>query len=1131
MANTITQRLGFDTSDAIANINAMSKALSGLNTKIRAFNKAASSASSGDKVAQGLNNVANAADKAGRKVAAANDKIAKSSTKGAKGVEKITFAWSGLAKALVARTAVQAITAITGAILDAADAASEFELSIARISNIAQGPGSSIAELEQSLSQLAVTLGRPQAEVAEAAFEALQNDLGSTTDTMQLLEGAANDLALVTGGTLTQAVNSLSSVLKAYDLPASKAGEITDLFFAAIDKGRISLKELESSLGKITPLAAQLDVDFANVAAAMAAITQSGTTAATANTQLRSIFQKLIRPTEQLQGAFNKLGVETFNQLIDRSDNLQDALQKIAGALDNDSQKIAEAFGRLRGQLGVFNLLANEGKIFQDTMEAVADSAGKAAEGAARIDSTDARAAQKAWAEFDEIMRQVGKTVLVIQTAFVKLFNTIVSNGDRAVKAIAAISASIATATVAMKVFGVTLATVAWPVAIAAATAVAIIEVVQAVDRLSGSWRDVAIEASKYDAKLAEIDQRRLSEGLREENDRIDEQLKNQVKMVESAVGNIDKAYVRLEGIARAREKDMLKTAEKAIDNFISGVDAMVKAIEDRIEAVGKRVEGMLKGVAKTAQRIKDLKFERDLEGLSDAEVAAKRATAAYKSLNDVRRALSKVDINNLQGEKQLAEAVANFRRKSDEAVAAARKTKDKEVIDAALDAQIKGEKKVKSLQLAAARKLHNQKLAFNEKEFKQQQAQFNELKRIAEELKGKTPGTSEYKDLKKQFQDQLGKLKPGFLEKWGASQELRNLVRDLGAALNDLEVRFPTAQAALQKQLDGKVFQAKVKFNLAETGNIDLDKRLSDAAKIENPAEALREGIKAANEFIKAYNTASTASVAASKQAELGVKQLNNALSGLVLDTQGGNVVAKAWNTMFNSTQIGAGNAFIERLRTFSKDLGTVTSENAQEMREEADNIETVARANEKAGSITAEQMQSIVDGVVAARKILDSKAEEWKQNAALDPETYSKAKAALADFETQAAAVELGLDPTNAENFATAIGSAATDSATLKDNAASSATSTGTTDTNMQGVSTSTSSAAGSAAQMASAYERAAKASQQIKPPAAPGGGKYFGGSIGYRAAGGPTRGMDTQLTATSPGEFITNARQSRN
>ncbi|MHC4302826.1 MAG: phage tail tape measure protein, partial [Planctomycetota bacterium] len=290
-----------------------------------------------------------------------------------------------LAKALVARTAVQAITAITGAILDAADAASEFELSIARISNIAQGPGSSIAELEQSLSQLAVTLGRPQAEVAEAAFEALQNDLGSTTDTMQLLEGAANDLALVTGGTLTQAVNSLSSVLKAYDLPASKAGEITDLFFAAIDKGRISLKELESSLGKITPLAAQLDVDFANVAAAMAAITQSGTTAATANTQLRSIFQKLIRPTEQLQGAFNKLGVETFNQLIDRSDNLQDALQKIAGALDNDSQKIAEAFGRLRGQLGVFNLLANEGKIFQDTMEAVADSAGKAAEGAARI--------------------------------------------------------------------------------------------------------------------------------------------------------------------------------------------------------------------------------------------------------------------------------------------------------------------------------------------------------------------------------------------------------------------------------------------------------------------------------------------------------------------------------------------------------------------------------------------------------------------------------------------------------------------------------------------------------------------------------------------------------------------------
>jgi hypothetical protein len=53
---------------------------------------------------------------------------------------------------------------------------------------------------------------------------------------------------------------------------------------------------------------------------------------------------------------------------------------------------------------------------------------------------------------------------------------------------------------------------------------------------------------------------------------------------------------------------------------------------------------------------------------------------------------------------------------------------------------------------------------------------------------------------------------------------------------------------------------------------------------------------------------------------------------------------------------------------------------------------------------------------------------------------------------------------------------------------------------------------------------------AAKKAANAAASGGASYHGGKVAYRASGGPTRGQDTQLTATSADEFIMNARSSR-
>jgi TP901 family phage tail tape measure protein len=421
----ITEKIGFDVSSGISNLRKLKKEIRSLNTSLGTLKKKVDSFDGGGGAAS-LNKLAGAADKAGNSAQKAGEKLKKAGEKGTKSANSMTISWETFSRVIFTQVVVRALTALIGKLGEASAVAKEFEEDVTRISLISAEGAEGAGDLAAAFEQMAVTLGRPITEITEAGMEALQNDLGTTAETMKLMEGAAADLALVTKSQLVDSVNSISSVMKAYNLDISQAADISDTFYTAIDKGRISLDQLSSRLGTVEPQAAALNLRFHESVAATAALTLSGLNAQTAMTQLRNIYAKMIKPTDELQAAFKRLGVETGTQLIAKMGGLQGALQALRREAGGNEQAVAKMFGTIRGQLGVLNLISDEGGKYAQVLAAMEDRAGKAAAGAEVLNNTLSKLQDREVEKLNRSLRKVGAALNFLKTSFLTGLNLVI---------------------------------------------------------------------------------------------------------------------------------------------------------------------------------------------------------------------------------------------------------------------------------------------------------------------------------------------------------------------------------------------------------------------------------------------------------------------------------------------------------------------------------------------------------------------------------------------------------------------------------------------------------------------------------------------------------------------------------
>ena len=218
--------------------------------------------------------------------------------------------------------------------------------------------GVNSAELTKRLKGVSRELNG-QASVVEltaAAYDVASAGFANAADNAKILKAASQG---ATGGfsDINTVADAATSVLNAYGKTADEVSAIVDGFIQTQNDGKIIIGQYAANIAKVSPVAAALGIELAEVNAAVAQITAGGTNAEMTFTGLKTAFAQIA--SGNVGKEFKKYGVE-INAATIKSDGLAGTLEKIkkTGA---DAGTVIKAFGTEAGP-AVLALLENTEK-------------------------------------------------------------------------------------------------------------------------------------------------------------------------------------------------------------------------------------------------------------------------------------------------------------------------------------------------------------------------------------------------------------------------------------------------------------------------------------------------------------------------------------------------------------------------------------------------------------------------------------------------------------------------------------------------------------------------------------------------------------------------------------------------
>lgn len=291
----------------------------------------------------------------------------------------------------------------------------DFNASMANVATLIPGNAARIQELKGTVQDLAVATGKSTTDLSDGLYQVV-SAFGDTSDSAKILE--INARAAAAGlATTTDAINLTSAVTKGYgDTSAAAVQQVSDLAFQAVKLGQTSFPELAASIGRVTPLTAELGVSQQELFGVMATFTGVTGKAADVSTQLRGVLQGLLVPTEDMRALFAKLGVDSGKALIAQH-GLEGAMKLVVSAANASGTPLQKYIGSIEGQTLALSATGAQADTFRQKLAAMDDVVG-ASEEAFREQSQGVNAAGFAWEQFKQEMivagQQLGDVIIPI---------------------------------------------------------------------------------------------------------------------------------------------------------------------------------------------------------------------------------------------------------------------------------------------------------------------------------------------------------------------------------------------------------------------------------------------------------------------------------------------------------------------------------------------------------------------------------------------------------------------------------------------------------------------------------------------------------------------------------------------
>lgn len=286
-----------------------------------------------------------------------------------------------------------AVKAISDAFAEASQSAAEFEVSVAKLTTVADTAVLSADELSAQINDVS----RATAQNVNALADSAYNAISAGVDTANALDTVttATELA-VAGFTNTEsALSVLTTAMNAYHLEASDLTNVSDSLIMSQNLGVMTIDQLSSSMGKAIATASAYSVDLYNLEAAYISTTKNGVHVEESTTYLSSMFKELGTAGSEVATVLQEETGKSFGQLMQEGYNVADVLDILYQSVQGDTEALMNLWGSAEAGKAANSIIAQGLDTFATNLDKVKFSAGTTATAYETMTSTAQYATQR----------------------------------------------------------------------------------------------------------------------------------------------------------------------------------------------------------------------------------------------------------------------------------------------------------------------------------------------------------------------------------------------------------------------------------------------------------------------------------------------------------------------------------------------------------------------------------------------------------------------------------------------------------------------------------------------------------------------------------------------------------------
>lgn len=285
--------------------------------------------------------------------------------------------------ALKATTAIigGAATAVVGIGTAAIKTGANFESSMSNVAAISGATGDELKSLTDKAKEMGAKTKFSASESADA-FSYMAMAGWKTADMLDGIEGIMN-LAAASGEDLATTSDIVTDALTAFGLSASDSTHFADILAKASSNANTNVGMMGETFKYVAPVAGALGFSAEDCATAIGLMANSGIKASQAGTSLRSIFTRMAKPTKEVQGAMDALGIS-----LTKSDGSMKSLNEImvdlrkgfSGLTQDQKAQMAAALGGQEAMSGLLAIVNASDDDFNKLSDSIANCDGAAAD-------------------------------------------------------------------------------------------------------------------------------------------------------------------------------------------------------------------------------------------------------------------------------------------------------------------------------------------------------------------------------------------------------------------------------------------------------------------------------------------------------------------------------------------------------------------------------------------------------------------------------------------------------------------------------------------------------------------------------------------------------------------------------